>query len=213
MKTPFKIFALLALILNTGCDGCLSDQEINKYSTAPSEVLDLGGGTESLDNQDYTSVLLKNPQETMYIAIAEDSRQPSSQEEEALMGAINYWNSALNRQALVRDDAKANITIRFTDTVEVKENDIPANSRGVASLLVIPNSSGKTSFCKVQIRNSVSNSWMVYTHELGHCLGIGHSKSTASVMYGPCLNPESHIMKESIDLREKFAQILAGSNE
>lgn len=212
MKTK-SVLALLALISNTGCDGCLSDQEINKYSTAPFEVLDLGGDTESLDNQDYTSVLLKSPQEPMYIAISEDSRQPTSEEEKALTGSINYWNLALGRQALVLDDSKANITIRFTDRVEVKQNDIPSNSRGVASLFIIPSASGKAILCKVQIRNSVSNSWMVYTHELGHCLGIGHSKSTASVMYGPCLNPESHIMKESIDLREKFAQILAGSNE
>lgn len=202
-----KINLILVLLatLTASCE-CVPTEEVNTFYSAPDEVLDLEPGTETLTSKEYISVLENQDRGQLRISFEKTSRLPSDLESAALDQAIDYWNKAIGEVRLFRDDSNPNTFIRYTDLI-VDDAGIPKSTRynGRANIWIMQGEFNKYPVCKIQIRPTISETWAGYTHELGHCLGIGHSKSLESIMYGPCLNPYGRIVRESLELRQEIS--------
>jgi predicted Zn-dependent protease len=195
-------FMALLMLFGTGCQ-CVAPEDVNSFQTPPDEIIALEPGMESVPDADYIAVLTRTENGVLRIGYDQKSRTPTEKEEEALEEAIKYWNKAFGKTYLVRDDENPNTLIEFTDLIQDRGTTFP-KSWGRANTWIFQGKEDKYARCNIQIRNGVSESWSIYTHELGHCLGIGHSKSPESIMYGHCLNPNGKIVQESLQLREQL---------
>lgn len=106
--------------------------------------------------------------------------------------AIDYWNTVLDKKVFVIDDSDNQVQVCLNDFQNVDKDFI-------GFTYATAGTDKNDVHCIIDVGVTGKNWWQVYTHELGHCLGLTHSDSIYSVMYGQVL-PNQRLTQTDVDL-------------
>lgn len=102
--------------------------------------------------------------------------------EQSLAEAANFWNEGFPFRVVEAGEGQATLVV-----VDYH----PCDEDGCATLF--PDGT-----CLIQIHEDCVNEWWLVAHELGHCMGLGHSEDAGSIMFKDT-NPNQKITPEIVE--------------